>query len=75
MAKTAKPQTFETALNDLEALIAEMERGDLPLEASLAAYQRGGELLRFCQTQLDAAEQQIRVLDGHELKPFDTPLA
>jgi len=71
MVKPAKTQTFEAALADLEALVAEMERGEMPLEASLAAYQRGGELLKFCQGQLEAAEQQIKVLDGGELKPFE----
>jgi exodeoxyribonuclease VII small subunit len=71
MAKPNKPASFESAMSELENLIAEMERGDQPLEASLAAYKRGGELIRFCQGQLSAAEQQIKVLDGDTLKPFD----
>lgn len=70
MAKAAKPQSFEAAQAELEALIADIERGELTLEASLAAYQRGGELLKFCQAQLDAAEQQIKMLDGKELVPL-----
>lgn len=70
MAKAAKPQSFEAAQAELEALIADIERGELTLEASLAAYQRGGELLKFCQAQLDAAEQQIKMLDGAELAPL-----
>ncbi len=71
MAKSTKPASFEAAMAELETLIAEMERGDAPLEASLTAYKRGGELIRFCQAQLEAAEQQIKVLDGDMLKPFD----
>ncbi len=57
-------------MTELEGLIAEMERGDTTLDASLAAYKRGGELIRYCQEQLAAAEQQIKVLDGDQLKPF-----
>ncbi|WP_051318851.1 exodeoxyribonuclease VII small subunit [Chitinimonas koreensis] len=71
MAKTTKPASFEAAMTELETLIAEMERGDAALEASLAAYRRGGELIRYCQEQLAAAEQQIKVLDGDTLKPFE----
>ncbi|WP_374357876.1 exodeoxyribonuclease VII small subunit [Chitinimonas sp.] len=70
MAKSTKPASFEAAMSELETLISEMERGDAPLEAALAAYKRGGELVRFCQGQLEAAEQQIKILDGDSLKPF-----
>ena len=45
-----------------------MESGQLPLEESLSAYQRGTELLKFCEGVLKDAEQKIRVLDGGELK-------
>jgi exodeoxyribonuclease VII small subunit len=71
MAKPNKPASFEAAMNELETLVSEMERGDAPLEASLAAYKRGGELIRYCQAQLEAAEQQVRMLDGDALKPLD----
>ncbi|MBV8658597.1 MAG: exodeoxyribonuclease VII small subunit [Burkholderiales bacterium] len=70
MAKTVKPASFESAMSELEALIGDMERGELPLEAALTAYKRGGELIKFCQAQLEAAEQQIKVLDGDMLKPY-----
>ena len=43
--------TFEKALEELEALVARMEDGKLPLEESLAAYQRGAELIKFCESQ------------------------
>lgn len=75
MAKTTKPVSFEAAMTELENLIAEMERGDTALEASLLAYRRGGELIRYCQEQLASAEQQIKVLDGEQLKPFSVEVA
>lgn len=66
----ALPQDFETALAQLEALVAQMEGGSLPLEQSLAAYQKGVELARICQNLLDSAEQQVKVLQGNLLKPL-----
>ena len=65
------PQDFETALSQLEKLVSQMESGDLPLEQSLAAYERGVELSRVCQRLLDAADEQVKVLQGNLLKPFD----
>jgi len=62
---------FETALHELEDLVAKMEEGELPLEQSLAAYQRGVDLVRICQDRLAKAEQQVRVLEGELLKPFN----
>lgn len=62
MSKSPKAPAFETALAELEKIVASMEGGQLPLEASLAAYKRGTELLKLCQQQLQDAEQQVRVL-------------
>jgi exodeoxyribonuclease VII small subunit len=62
--------TYESALAELEAIVARMEDGQLPLEASLAAYQRGAELLKFCQTKLADVQQKVRVLDADVLKHF-----
>lgn len=59
---TKSPKNFEAALAELEALVTQMENGQLPLEQSLAAYKQGTELLAFCQTTLQDAEQQVRVL-------------
>ena len=55
---------------ELELLVEKMESGQLPLEESLFAYQRGTELLKFCEGVLKDAEQKIKVLDGGELKDF-----
>ncbi|MDK2123748.1 exodeoxyribonuclease VII small subunit [Parachitinimonas caeni] len=71
-AKAADPADFETALAELETLVASMERGDLPLEAALTAYRRGAELLKFCQARLADTEQQVRILDAELLKPFES---
>jgi exodeoxyribonuclease VII small subunit len=68
---TTLPQDFETALAQLEALVAAMEDGSLPLEESLAAYRRGVELTRICQERLAQAEQQVRVLEGDLLRPLE----
>ena len=66
------PQDFETALAELESLVAAMEDGSLPLEQSLAAYHRRGvELTRVCQDRLAQAEQQVKVLEGDLLRPLD----
>lgn len=68
----SQPQSFETAMAELERIVADMESGQLPLEQSLAAYQRGAELLQFCQQALAAAQQQVQVLENGVLKPFTT---
>ncbi len=63
--------SFEQAMEELEALVAKMESGELPLEASLAAYQRGSELVKYCAAQLERVEKQIKILEGDMLKPFE----
>ncbi len=67
---SAPPTSYEAAMAELETLVASMESGELPLEASLAAYRRGAELVRYCQQVLERVEQQVRVLDGDALKPL-----
>ena len=66
---------FEQALEELEALVARMEKGDLPLEEALAHFERGIELTRRCQAALKDAELKVQVLverDGKQtLEPFD----
>lgn len=66
----ALPEDFEAALAQLEALVERMEGGDLGLDESIAAYERGAALARVCQQRLDAAEHQVSVLQGNLLKPF-----
>jgi exodeoxyribonuclease VII small subunit len=64
--------TFEKALAELEKIVARMESGELSLEDALATHKRGLELARFCQQKLEAAQQQIKVLEGDVLKPLAT---
>jgi exodeoxyribonuclease VII small subunit len=66
------PASFEDAMDELEQLVARMEAGELPLEASLAAYQRGSELVKYCAAQLERVEKQVKVLEGDMLKPFES---
>jgi exodeoxyribonuclease VII small subunit len=69
-AKPAETLTFEQALEELEALVARMEDGRMPLEESLAAYQRGAELVRSCESRLTEAQARVAVLEGGELRDF-----
>jgi exodeoxyribonuclease VII small subunit len=62
---------FETALAELENIVSSMEGGKLELEASIAAYKRGMELMKHCQAQLADAEEQIRILENGEFKDVD----
>jgi len=68
---TATAPSFESALNDLEGIVAAMEAGQMPLQEALDAYKRGMALLRRCQETLTEAEQQIRILDAGGLRDFD----
>jgi exodeoxyribonuclease VII small subunit len=66
--KPQKTPTFEAALAELEKVVADMETGKLSLEESLAAYQRGVELLQQCRSRLEDAQQRVRVLEDGALK-------
>ena len=73
------PRSFESALAEFEALVEKMERGDLSLEDSVSAYERGVALHRYCEQALSTAERKIRILTagpgdggaGAALQPFD----
>ncbi len=69
---TAAPATppYEEALQELERLVAAMEGGQLPLDALMQNYRRGAELLKLCRSKLDAVEQQVKVLEDGQLKPW-----
>jgi exodeoxyribonuclease VII small subunit len=61
---------FEAALSELEAIVKRLEDGDLTLESSLALYERGVELSRFCHSRLEQAERRIEILNERgDLKP------
>ena len=70
---------FESSLDELEQLVQKMEKGDLSLDDSLAAYERGVGLYRRCQAALEQAELRVRLLadpaapgDGQPFQP-DAP--
>ena len=70
---------FEGALDELEALVARLEAGDLALEEALATFERGVALSRRCAELLDRAEQRIdelvRAHGGAVLRPFSADSA
>jgi len=70
--KSAAEPSFEKALAELESIVAKMEDGGLSLEQSLAAHKRGIELAKQCRERLEAAQQQVMVLEGEILKPLAT---
>ena len=67
---TPAAPTYEDALTELERLVAAMELGQLPLDTLLENYRRGAELLAFCRARLETVEQQVKVLEERQLKPW-----
>jgi exodeoxyribonuclease VII small subunit len=57
-----KKEKFEEALQKLEAIVTQMEEGDLPLEETLKAFEEGVKLARFCANKLDEAERKVEKL-------------
>lgn len=70
LSPAPQPASFEEAMAELDQLVAQMEAGELPLEASVAAYKRGSELVKYCAAQLEKIDRQVKVLEGDLLKPF-----
>jgi exodeoxyribonuclease VII small subunit len=66
---------LEKSLEELEALVARLEGGDLPLEQALKEFERGVRLTRQCQTALQEAEQKVEILlkktESAEPQPFE----
>jgi exodeoxyribonuclease VII small subunit len=75
--ETSPVANFETSMQALEDLVGRMEAGDMTLEESLAAYERGVGLYRSCQSALEQAELRVRVLSDparpDESRPFADP--
>jgi exodeoxyribonuclease VII small subunit len=64
------PLTYEQALGELERLVQRMEEGQLPLDQMLDGYKRGAELLSLCRDRLAAVEEQVKILEDGQLKPW-----
>jgi exodeoxyribonuclease VII small subunit len=62
------PASYEEAMQELEALVRQLESGEMPLDQLLSGYQRGAALLQLCRDRLQAVEDQIKVLDDGNLK-------
>lgn len=70
-APPAEPASYESALEELEQLVARIESGQLPLDEMLAGYQRGAALLSFCRQRLEAVQDQIKLLDEGQLQTWN----
>ena len=74
--KSKKDVGFEQALGDLEALVEQLESGELSLDQSLKQFKRGVELTRHCQGVLDQAQQVVEQLvepdDESSAIPFES---
>lgn len=77
MADDITAMSYEAALAELDQVIARLERGDVALEAAIAAYERGAALARHCAQLLDSTEQKISQLvvgpAGEVERPFQLP--
>ena len=54
--------TFEQAMSELERIVTELERGDVPLEDSISLYEKGAELKKRCEAKLKEAEQKVAAI-------------
>lgn len=54
--------TFEQAMSELERIVTQLERGDVPLEDSITLYERGAELKKRCEAKLKEAEQKVAAI-------------
>ena len=65
-ADEAEPKDFEEALTRLEGIVKELEKGELSLESSLARYEQGVRLAKYCSGKLEEAEKRIELLQVTE---------
>ncbi|MFZ9994977.1 MAG: exodeoxyribonuclease VII small subunit [Steroidobacteraceae bacterium] len=78
MTRNKRAPDFEKSITELESLVEKLEGGDLSLEESLKAFERGVRLTRECQGALEAAETKVEILlqqaGGESLQAFDDEL-
>lgn len=71
-----KTMSFEDALAELEGIVNDLERGDVPLEKSISIYERGAALKNHCEAQLKAAELKVeQIVQGAGGKVSTEPAA
>ena len=76
MDTPVEEMSFEDAMRELEKVVSDLERGDVPLEQSIALYERGAQLKQRCQTKLKEAEEKVALITQEDegnlgLKPVD----
>lgn len=69
--KKNAPQSFETALRELEEITARLEQGEAPLDEVAAIYERGAALIEYCRERLQAARGKIQKLEKNALTGLD----
>ena len=73
MAKQQK-LTFEASMQRLDEIVKQLEKGDVPLDASLALFEEGSRLLAACNEMLDTAEQKVvQLKKGSDGAPVELP--
>ena len=69
----AKKMSFEESLAKIETIVKALEKGDAPLEESLALFEEGTGLVASCRKELDKAEQQVvKLMKGSDGAPLET---
>ncbi|AXX96956.1 exodeoxyribonuclease VII small subunit [Profundibacter amoris] len=71
--KPVDKMSFEEAMAALEAVVGQLERGDVPLEESIKLYERGAELKKRCEAKLKEAEEKVAAITlGEDGQPTGT---
>lgn len=68
-----KELSFEEAMEKLESIVEQLEKGDVPLEKSISLYQQGMELSKLCNNKLNSVQKKMtQIMNEHgELEPID----
>lgn len=74
--KPVTDMTFEEAMAELERVVGQLERGDVPLDQSITLYERGAALKKRCEAKLKEAEEKVAAitLDGAGNPTGTTPV-
>jgi len=71
--KPVNEMSFEEAMSELESVVGQLERGDVPLEASISLYERGAALKKRCEAKLKEAEEKVAAITlGENGEPTGT---
>jgi exodeoxyribonuclease VII small subunit len=70
--KAIDGMTFEEAMAALEQVVGALERGEVPLEQSIALYERGAALKAYCATKLRDAEEKVEMIRAQEGRAVGT---